>query len=257
MARIPAEQIEKLKSEVSLLSLIESQGYQPVKQGKDYAICCPFHEEKTPSLIISPSSNLFNCFGCGAAGSVIDWVIKTQGVSFRHAAEILLNDTSALAAPSQPIKQTTTRKLATLLSEDVEAGQLLNQVVDFYHEALQQSPEALAYLESRGLGDQELINRFKLGYANRTLGYRLPDKKRQAGAAVRGKLQEIGIFRDSGHEHFTGSIVVPVLNESGQVVEMYGRKVRDNLRKGRPSTCICLALMLGYGMRLDWWIRKK
>ena len=235
MARIPAEQIERLKNEVSLLSLIENQGYQPVKQGKDYAVCCPFHEEKTASLIISPPTNLFNCFGCDAAGSVIDWVIKTQGVSFRHAVEILQSDCSSLAAPAQPVKRSIAKKLAVLLSEDAEAQQLLNQTVDYYHQSLKESPEALVYLESRGLSNPELIDRFKLGYANRTLGYRLPPKRTKSGDALRGELQEIGIYRASGHEHFNGSFVVPVFNANGDVVEVYGRKIRDDLRKGTPK----------------------
>ncbi|MDM3872250.1 CHC2 zinc finger domain-containing protein [Porticoccus sp. W117] len=235
MARIPAEQIEKLKNEVSLLNLIESQGYEPVKQGKDYAICCPFHEEKTASLIISPATNLFNCFGCGAAGSVIDWVIKTQGVSFRHAVEILQSDASVLAAPTQPVKRSVTKKLDPLLPENAEAQQLLHQVVDYYHQALKESPEALAYLESRGLNNPELIERFKLGYANRTLGYRLPPKRTKAGDALRGTLQEVGIYRESGHEHFNGSFTVPIFNPGGDVVELYGRKIRDDLRKGTPK----------------------
>ena len=233
MARIPAEQIERLKTDISLLRLVESQGYQPVKQGKDYALCCPFHDEKTASLIISPQSNLFNCFGCGVAGSVIDWVIKTQGVSFRHAVEILHADVPSLAA-DQPVKRSTTKKLEILLSEDAEAQQLLNQVTDYYYQTLKQTPDALAYLESRGLGDAELIDRFRLGYANRTLGYHLPEKNRKAGAELRGKLQDIGIYRDSGHEHFNGSLTVPIFNDNGDVVEVYGRKVGSALRKGTP-----------------------
>ena len=107
--------------------------------------------------------------------------------------------------------------------------------MDYYHDTLKQCPEALEYLSNRGLGDPELIDRFKLGYANRTLGYRLPEKSRKAGATVRGKLQEIGVIRSSGHEHFNGSIVVPVFNTDGHVVEMYGRKILGKrLRKGTP-----------------------
>ncbi len=89
MARFANEVIERIKAEVSLVRLAENQGYVLVKQGKDFALCCPFHEDKTPSCVITPKSNLFNCFGCGAGGSVIDWVMKTQGISFRHAVELL------------------------------------------------------------------------------------------------------------------------------------------------------------------------
>ena len=93
MARLPTELIERIKTDIPLLRLIESQGYQPKKQGKDYALSCPFHKgDNTPSLMISVKSNLYHCFGCGAAGSVIDWVMKTQGVSFRFACELLQKD---------------------------------------------------------------------------------------------------------------------------------------------------------------------
>jgi len=100
MARLSDSEVNKLKNEVSLLRLVESQGYQPKKQGKDYVISCPFHEEDTPSLIISPKNNLFHCFGCGTAGSVIDWVMKTRGVSFRFACEILMEDAGLVSETS-------------------------------------------------------------------------------------------------------------------------------------------------------------
>lgn len=105
--------------------------------------------------------------------------------------------------------------------------------MDYYHETLKQFPEAQEYLRSRGLDNAELINTFRLGFANRTLGYRLPEKNRKAGAELRGKLQAIGILRESGHEHFNGSLVVPVMDEHGVIGEVYGRKILGNrLRKG-------------------------
>jgi DNA primase len=79
MARIPNEQIERIKQDISFLRLVESQGNTVTRQGKDSVVSCPFHEEKTPSCIISPKTNFFNCFGCGTGVSVIDWVMKIQG----------------------------------------------------------------------------------------------------------------------------------------------------------------------------------
>jgi len=232
MARIPDAEIARLKQEVSLLRLVESQGYKPQRQGKDFAIRCPFHAgDDTPSLIISPKSNLFHCFGCEAAGSVIDWVMKTQGLSFRHAVEVLRED-AGLVAEVKAVKRGSTTKLDSPLSTDVDKQTALAQVIDYYHQTLKQSPEALDYLESRGLKSAELIDTFQLGYANRTLGYRLPEKNRKAGAELRGQLQGIGILRQSGHEHFNGSLVVPILDEHGLISEVYGRKIRDDLRKG-------------------------
>ncbi|GLS24605.1 CHC2 zinc finger domain-containing protein [Marinibactrum halimedae] len=239
MARIAEEVINKIKSDISLVRLAESQGFKLVKQGKDYAVCCPFHEEKTPSCIISPESNLFNCFGCGAGGSVIDWVMKTQGVSFRLAVELLQNDIGAISTtPTTPIKKTTVQKLSSSLAADLQAAdtaEALHQVVNYYHETLLNAPDALAYLEKRGLNHPELITEFKLGFANRTLAYHLPHSNREAGAKARNLLKNVGILRESGHEHFNGSIVVPVFDEHGNITEMYGRKLLDNLRKGTPK----------------------
>lgn len=235
MARIPDETVNRIKQDISLLRLVESQGYTVTRQGKDHVVRCPFHDEKTPSCIISPKSNLFHCFGCGAAGSVIDWVMKTQGVSFRFACEILQKDLGLVAdsvgGPAPKARNTTT-KLNPPLAANADSQTALRDVISYYHETFKQAPEAHEYLRSRGLDSRELIEHFKLGFANRTLGYRLPEKNRKAGAELRGKLQDIGILRDSGHEHFNGSLVVPVINEQGEITEVYGRKITQGLRKG-------------------------
>lgn len=237
MARIPEVEIERLKAEVSLVRLVEAAGIELKKQGKDYAGRCPFHEDATPSLIVTPAKNLYHCFGCGAAGGPIDWVMKMQGVSFRHAAELLREGLPLAAdvAGSAPVRHSTVKKLAAPVAQDADDHAALAQVIDYYHATLKQSPEALAYLQSRGLTHPELIDTFRLGYANRTLGLRLPDKNRQAGAEIRGRLQRLGIYRDSGHEHFNGSLVVPVFDVAGNVAEVYGRKLLDNLRAGTPK----------------------
>jgi DNA primase len=235
MARLPDEVINRIKRDVSLLRLVESQGYKLTKQGKDYAICCPFHDDKDPSCIISPKSNLFHCFGCNAAGSVIDWVMKTQGVSFRHAVELLHRGDPLSLAADQGVKRTTVPKLAAPISEDADDPTLLREVIDYYHATLKQAPEALAYLQQRGLDDPALIDRFKLGYANRTLGLRLPQKNRKAGATIRTQLERTGLYRNTGREHFNGSLVIPVIDANGLITEVYGRKLRDDLRPGTPK----------------------
>jgi DNA primase len=237
--RIPESELERLKAEVSLVRLVEASGIVLTRQGKDVAGRCPFHEDATASLIVTEAKNLFHCFGCGAAGGPIDWVMKRQGVSFRHATE-LLREGLPLAAGSMvgsaaPVKQSTVRHLAAPVATDADDRAVLGQVIAYYHATLKQSPDALAYLAARGLTHPALIDTFQLGYANRTLGLRLPEKNRQAGAEVRGRLQRLGVYRASGHEHFNGSLVVPVVDRSGSVVEVYGRKVLDNLRAGTPK----------------------
>ncbi len=235
MARIPENEIERLKNEISVERLIEGSGIELKKTGKDLLGQCPFHDDGTPSLSVTPAKNLWHCLGCGAGGGPIDWIIKKNGVSFRHAVELLRDGISSLAAGSGTVKRSTIKKLDAPVAPDVGEQALLNQVIDYYHATLKQAPEALAYLKVRGLDHPELIAHFRLGFANRTLGLRLPEKNRVAGAEIRTRLQKIGIYRESGHEHFNGSLIVPVLDEQGNVVEVYGRKLLDNLRTGTPK----------------------
>jgi len=245
MARIADGELERIKREVSLVRLIEAAGIKLVRQGKDHACRCPWHDgDDTPSCVISPATNLWHCFGCDAGGSVIDWVMRQHKVSFRHACELLAKEHPALAAsgsPASPPAKMSAGKLRTAQTFSLEAGDqaLLDQVIEFYHQTLKASPEALQYLESRGLGNMALIECFRLGYANRTLAYRLAPKQYKAGAESRSALQRVGILRDSGHEHLNGSIVVPLFqsDESGErhVVGTYGRKVLENLRAGTPK----------------------
>ena len=234
MARIPDNEIERLKSEVSVLRLAEGSGVELKRKGRDWHGRCPFHEDRTPSLVISEDKNLWHCLGaCQAGGTVIDWTMRMQGVSFRHAVELLREGLSPLAA-GQAVKASTVRRLPAPVSLDADDRALLRQVVGYYRDTLRQSPEALAYLQSRGLSHPDLIDHFQLGFANRTLGLRLPEKTRKAGAEMRERLQRLGLLRDSGHEHFNGSLVIPIFDESGNISEVYGRKITPKLRPGTP-----------------------
>jgi DNA primase len=236
VARIPEAEIERLKAEVSLVSLAEAAGVALRRTGSDVSGCCPFHEDSTPSLVISPERNLWHCLGaCQAGGSVIDWVMRAEGVSFRHAVELLRDGMPAVSPAGTGPKRSTVRRLASPVDRDAGDGELLGQVVDYYHRVLRESPDALAYLAKRKIGHPEAIEAFRLGYADRTLGLRLPDKRRKDGAELRGRLTRLGIFRASGHEHLAGSLVIPVFDEHGNVAEVYGRKSRDDLRPGTSA----------------------
>ncbi|MGB3562398.1 MAG: CHC2 zinc finger domain-containing protein, partial [Thermoanaerobaculia bacterium] len=236
MTRIPDAELEQLKRQVSVERLAAARGVELKRHGKDLLGLCPFHDDHEPSLVISPEKNLWHCLGaCRQGGSVIDWVMKAEGVSFRHAVELLRKDfPSRAVSQRKPPKHSSVPKLPSPVELETEDSELLAQVVGYYHETLKESPEALDYLKSRGLADPELIDRFQLGYANRTLGYRLPSRDAKAGQEVRQRLQRIGILRQSGHEHFNGSLVIPVFDREGRVVEIYGRKIRRDLRKGTP-----------------------
>ena len=123
------------------------------------------------------------------------------------------------------------------LHPEADDQQLLAQVVDYYHRTLKASQEALGYLRGRGITNGQAIDHFRIGYADRTLGLKLPSKQVKAGKDIRSRLAKLGLFRESGHEHFTGSVVFPIHAADGtrQITDLYGRKtLGTKLRKGTP-----------------------
>ncbi|HUE20225.1 MAG TPA: CHC2 zinc finger domain-containing protein [Bryobacteraceae bacterium] len=149
MARIPEDEVERLKREVSVQRLAEARGIKLHRHGADLLGLCPFHDDRNPSLVITPAKNLWHCLGaCNAGGTAIDWVMRANGVSFRHAVELLREDYLPLAAvpgilESRPVKHGTVRKLPPPVARDADDRELLLQVVSYYNETLKQSPEAM------------------------------------------------------------------------------------------------------------------
>lgn len=246
MARIPEAELARLKAEVSVQRLVEGCGVALRRQGKDFVGACPFHDDDSPSLVITPSKNLWHCLGaCGRGGGPIDWVMTAQGVSFRHAVELLresspslgvLAQSSPLAKRPGPPAKSQAQKLVPLAPPDAEDQVLLGRVVGYYAETLATNEAARDFLARRRIGDPEAISRFRVGFADRTLGYRLPHSQLRDGKAVRTRLRELGVLKANGHEHFRGYVTFPVLDTDGNVGEVYGRKVaREDGRTGSPK----------------------
>ena len=168
MSKIPESEIERIKAETDLVALIQSRGTALKKQGANWTGLCPFHDDKeTPNLIVTPSKGLFRCMAshCGKAGNAIQFVQWFDGLSFRHACELL--STGGKAAFEQVngrAKKATVPKLPCPLDPQGEEAKVLSQVIDFYHTRLMTThgEAALKYLESRGLNDEALITKFQL-----------------------------------------------------------------------------------------------
>ena len=171
MGRIAEEELEQLKKAVSVERLAEARGVKLRRHGSDLIGLCPFHADRTPSLVVSPKKNLWHCLGaCQAGGSAIDWVMRTEGVSFRHAVELLRKDFPSLVAEGAERPAKSAQKLPKVVAREASDEELLVRVADYYHATLKESPEAKAYLAERGLSHPELVGRFRLGLSNRTLG---------------------------------------------------------------------------------------
>jgi len=147
VARVPEDELERLKREVSLQRLVEAKGIELRKHGAggDLIGSCPFHDDREPSFVVSVERNLWCCHGaCQVGGSVVDFVMRAEGVSFRHAVDLL-----RVGVGSGPIvggvpRQSTVRKLAPIAPVDAEDAVLLARVVAFYAETLKESCGALA-----------------------------------------------------------------------------------------------------------------
>ncbi len=227
MAMIPDDEIERIKRESDLAAVVRARGIELKPQGGDLIGLCPFHADKNPSLHVTPAKRLWRCVSCQATGNVIQFVQKFDGVSFRHACELLKSGKlSALSGPSTgaPVKKSTVPKLESPLAVDADDQAALRQVFDYYHARLKENPAALAYLKKRGLA-AEAIATFKIGFVDRTLGLRLPQKNRKEGAEMRERLQRLGVLRQSGHEHLRGCVTFPVIAENGGIGTVYGRAI--------------------------------
>jgi DNA primase len=232
MPRIPDAELDRLKRGTDLAALVRAKGVDLKLHGTGHLIGrCPFHDDQTPSLVVTPGKNLFHCLGCGAGGSVIDFLMRKDGLSFRHAVEVLRAPSAAAFATTKA----TVPKLPPPVAFDADDQTLLRQVVAYYHARLKETPAALAYLQKRGIGTEETVSTFQLGFADRTLGLRLPGKSRVAGADIRARLEKLGLYRASGHEHFNGCVVFPVLDAGGDVLGLYGRKIVERQTPGLPK----------------------
>ena len=226
MPKTDLEEIERLRRDVSLERLVEARGVE-LRPDEDKLVGrCPFHENAEHALILATKANTWTCSGCDVTdGTTIEWTMKAEGISRRHAVELLRAD-HAGGGTEKLVKHSTTQKLPELIAAGLEDAKLLEQVVTYYADTLKRTPPALDMLKQYGVG-AEAIERFRIGVSDRSLGYRLPRANRKAGAEVRGRLQRLGILRQTGHESLRGCITVPLLDEDDAVVTVYGRRLDD------------------------------
>jgi DNA primase len=209
-----AREIIDQAKRTDLVALVRAKGIELKKNGKGYFGLCPFHADKNPSLSINPAKNLWQCFGCGAAGDAIRFVELFDQVDFRHAVKRLIDSdfkaTTANCAAEEPAK--------TL---SVKERKLLARVVSYYQHTLTKDGRGLNYLkQERGIADNQSLKDFGAGYANGTLLEILPDDPEIIAA-----LKKVGILNAKGHEVFYNCVVFPLFNTKGGIESLYGRNI--------------------------------
>lgn len=222
--RIPKQFIDEVLLRTDIVEIIDSR--VPLKKaGKDYKACCPFHDEKTPSFTVSTTKQFYHCFGCGAHGSAIGFLMEYEHMSFPEAVEELAKRLG-LAIPSDGKDEIPRGDSgASLLS-------VLDETTRFYRARLRETPRAIAYLKGRGISGEVAAN-FGLGYApdgwdqlTSLLGKSQEDREKlvQAGLAVR---------KDSGacYDRFRDRVMFPIHDYRGRIVGFGGRVID----KGEPK----------------------
>ena len=214
---IPESFIQELLARIDIVDVIER--YLPLKKaGANYVACCPFHSEKTPSFSVSPSKQFYHCFGCGAHGSAIGFIMEYAGLGFIEAVEDLAG-TIGLQVPQQRPDE---RRLK--VAGAAPLTELMSRAAKFYKDQLKASPHAIDYLKGRGLTG-EIAARFGLGYAPdgwQGLAAVFPDYSDKA-------LVECGLVieGDAGkrYDRFRDRIMFPILDGRGNVIGFGGRVI--------------------------------
>ncbi len=217
------EYIEELHDKVDIVDVI-SKYVKLKKQGRNYVGLCPFHNEKTPSFVVSPEKQIFHCFGCGASGDVIKFIMRIEDVDFKTAVKELAKE----AGMPEPHFTRQTSPSESVNRE--ELFKVMNLVADFFHSQL--NDKIVSYLRNRGVTDKS-IERFKLGFAGDNAGSLLSFVK-EHNIDVK-LLEKLGLLRKSAdgkvHPYFWNRIIIPIFNVKGDVVAFGGRIVG----KGEPK----------------------
>lgn len=218
--RFTDDQLAQAKR-TDLLALMQARGVELVVRGASWQGRCPFHEDDTPSLTVTPSKGLWQCFGCGAAGDAIRFVELRDGCTFVEAVKTLQGFTgelgpSSLTAPPAP-------EPAAPEVSAADRTKLLTRVAAHYHRAFLDHPEGQRYLrDARGIRDTALFKTFEIGLANGSLLDVLPKDE-----PTLAQLRALGVLTATGREFFKGCIVFPLWSAEGAVVNLYGRRLVD------------------------------
>ena len=211
---IPQDFIQSLLSRVDIVDVIDRR--VPLKKaGANYQACCPFHNEKSPSFTVSPTKQFYHCFGCGAHGTAIGFLMEYAGLSYVDAIKALADQTGMTVPESATPNPVRAQQTASLV-------EVMQRAEQYYRQQLKLSATAIEYLKKRGLTG-EIAARFGLGYA--------PNGWQNLGAVFEHyadpALHEAGlvVVNDAGqrYDRFRDRVMFPIINQKGDVIGFGGR----------------------------------
>jgi DNA primase len=214
---IPDSFIEELLGRVDIVDIIERR--VPLKKaGREFHACCPFHDEKTPSFTVSPQKQFYHCFGCGAHGSAIGFMMNYEGLEFVDAVEELARH-AGLQVP---------REASSKPRPSAGLYDVLESVSTFYQKQLKENPEAVEYLKQRGVSG-EIARDFAIGYAPG--GWDRLIKHLGNNEEGLAKLRKTGMLsqgKSGEYDKFRNRIMFPIHDRRGRVIAFGGRALEDD-----------------------------
>ena len=244
-SRIPQSFIDDLLDRTDIVDLVD--GHVKLKKtGRNYSACCPFHKEKTPSFSVAPDKQFYYCFGCGAGGNAIGFLMQLANLNFPEAVEELAGK-AGLAVPKD---DSVTSKAASAASQAKtqarnQAYDILNQASQYYQSQLRRHPDrqkAVTYLKGRGLNGQ-IAQRFGVGYAPtgwQNLMQELAPKVEQEQGLIDAGMVVEKEENKRRYDRFRDRIMFPIKDYKGRIIAFGGRVLGDDKPKylNSPETVV-------------------
>lgn len=222
--RFPQTFIDDLRRQADIVRIV--QDYVTLKKtGANWSACCPFHKETKPSFSVSPSKEIFYCFGCGKGGSVFNFVMEIEHVPFPEAVKIVAQKSNV---PLPALKEE--KWIEAKQRESAQILELNNWALSWWELQLQQnssaSRRAREYLQNRGIEEQTL-NTFKLGYAPDSWDSLISHLKQRGASQELIESSGLVVKKDGGgiYDRFRGRIIFPVFDSQGRAVAFGGRAI--------------------------------
>jgi len=216
--RIPQSFIDELIARADIVEVINSR--VPLKKkGREYTACCPFHNEKTPSFTVSETKQFYHCFGCGAHGTAIGFLMEYEHLDFVDAIETL-----AAEYHIEVPREETTDSSSQARNEKQPLYDVLDQAANLYQQQLRQSERAIQYLKQRGLSG-DIAKRYKLGYAPDSWNFLLENLGNNPGTVKNLKSTGMLIEKSASkrYDRFRDRIMFPILDRRGRTIAFGGR----------------------------------
>ena len=226
MARLPQAFIDQVLDRTDIVDVVDRR-VKLKKAGKNYSACCPFHQEKTPSFSVNPEKQFYYCFGCGAGGNALGFIMDYERMEFREAIESLAQAAGIELPPEEA-------DAASQVDHQKPLYEAMEKATRVYESQLRKHPSrgrVVDYLKQRGLSG-EIARDFRLGFAPEgwdNLMTTLSSEEEIGQALTAGLLIE----NDSGrkYDRFRDRVIFPIVNQRGKVIAMGGRVLGD----GKPK----------------------